>query len=499
MPRVGDVVDRHRVVLEVAHGGMAAVYAVQRASIGGFEKLLAMKVLLPHLGTDEHFVNMFLDEARIASRIQHPNVVQVLDVGMHERLPFLLMEYLSGQSLARVVRRAHELGRALPIDFCLEVLSMTALGLHAAHEAVGADGKPLGVIHRDVSPHNVFVGYDGQIKVVDFGIAAARGRLVGTRTGEVKGKLAYLAPEQLDRSQPVTRAVDVWAWGVVAWELLSEKRLFASKDEASTLWNVLNQRVPRLDRLRSDLPSSVCRLVHDALERNLSKRPRDAKQVAETLLAALPERCSDVGSVMRELFADERVIEKERIAAALRAEPPPPLKEPEASLAPEAVEETHVEATLGVRSRQRSRRWLALGVVAAAVALAFGVWRFRERPVEPAPVAAALPERVAIALQVDERARFVLVDGVRHDERPVRIELAKEARALLELIGANGELVKREVGVDDDGRSIRFPDPAPEPAPSATVVKQRTKAAARRPAPARSAPTSEGPLLGNPF
>src|SRR5262245_57212548 len=144
---------------------MAAVYAVQRSSIGGFEKVLAMKMMLPHLATDEHFVNMFLDEARIASLIHHQNVVQVFDVGKEGRMPFIIMEFLRGQSLIRLMKRARETRAPVPAAYWLWILAQAAEGLHAAHTAEAPDGTRLHIVHRDVSPHNVFVGYGGEVKV----------------------------------------------------------------------------------------------------------------------------------------------------------------------------------------------------------------------------------------------------------------------------------------------------------------------------------------------
>lgn len=516
LPRVGDTVDRYRVVLEVAHGGMAAVYAVQRTSIGGFEKLLAMKVMLPHLVGDEHFVNMFLDEARIASQIQHPNVVQVLDVGLHGRVPYLLMEYLRGQSLSRVLRRASELGRQLPLGFCLEVLEKAALGLHAAHETRDAEGKLLGVIHRDVSPHNIFVTYDGQVKVVDFGIAAARGRLVGTRSGEVKGKLAYLAPEQIDRSLPATRAVDVWAWGVVAWEAFSGRRLFNSKDEATALWNVLNAPIPKLER---EMPRRMTQLIASALERRPGARPPDAKSVADTIAQIDAPR--DIADTMSELFAEERVVEQERIASALRVGPPPPLKEPDSSTSPEpaAAQDatiTHHGVTLGGGPRRRSRTLLLAGVAVAATAVGVSAWRLSTKSVEPATDEKAALLGADVVVHVDPRARFVLVDGTRHDERPVRIRLAAGASADVEVVGSDGEVVRRKVSGGDDGVSISLraaptaPSATTPPASSATNAEPRSAPAAAppaakpttppaKPSPASRPPKQDGTLLKNPF
>ncbi len=191
---------------------MGSVYAVRRRTRSGFDKLLAMKVLHPQLAGERRFVDMFLDEARIAARIEHPNVVTTLDVIDQDGQPLIVMELLRGRSLAALLKK----DPGAPRHLLYAILAGAAEGLAAAHDATSADGQPLHVVHRDVSPHNIHVGYDGQVKLIDFGVAAARGRLTSTRTGELKGKLAYLAPEQIMQGT-LDRRTDLFALGIVAW------------------------------------------------------------------------------------------------------------------------------------------------------------------------------------------------------------------------------------------------------------------------------------------
>jgi serine/threonine protein kinase len=509
LPRVGDTVDRYRVISEVAHGGMAAVYAVQRSSIGGFEKLLAMKVMLPHLATNAHFVDMFLDEARIASQIQHPNVVQVLDVGQHGRMPFLLMEFLRGQSLSRLIHRARESQASIPIQVWLAILAQAAEGLHAAHETFGADGLALGVVHRDVSPHNVFVGYDGQVKVVDFGIAAARGRLSGTHSGEVKGKLAYLAPEQLDRTGPLTRATDIWALGVVAWEIFAGKRLFASKDEANTIWNVLNQPVEDIERLVPRLPESAARILMASLSRQVGRRPATAKDVARAYQAAANDLGTgrDTASVMERLFAGERGVETERLAAAQRQGPPPPLRESDPTsdealgarpLSATESSNTQLSSSAFVRRVRRSslkNTLLVLGGL-AVVGLGASYLRFGRSQSEPQPSSVVTPEpKTQVRVKIDERAKLVLVNGTRHDERPLSLQLAPKDEAIVEVVGANGEMVRRLVKASDDGALVALPEALPAVSASSAPSSVAAPTIQR----ARGKPKSPAPLMKNPF
>jgi serine/threonine-protein kinase len=508
LPRVGDTIDRYRVISEVAHGGMAAVYAVQRSSIGGFEKLLAMKVMLPHLATNAHFVDMFLDEARIASQIQHPNVVQVIDVGLHERTPFILMEFLRGQSLSRLVHRVRESQTQVPIQVWLTILAQAAEGLHAAHETLGPDGVALGIVHRDVSPHNVFVGYDGQVKVVDFGIAAARGRLSETHSGEVKGKLAYLAPEQLDRAGALTRAADIWALGVVAWEIFAGRRLFAAKDEANTIWNVLNQPVEDIERISPRLPESAARVLSLSLSRQISRRPPTAREVARAYHAAASDLGSsrDAASVMERLFAAERAVETERLAAAQRRGPPPPLRESDPTsdealqARPIAVTETtktELSSAGALRTRRSSLRNTALVLVLlGTVGLGVSYLGFRRDPAAAAPVAIGPVESKRIVhVRVDERARLALVNGMRRDDRPLAIELGANDEAHVEVVGKDGEIVRRTIKPGDDGALVALPErAAAEPVPSASAEPAPARGS---PAPVR--PRKAAPLMKNPF
>jgi hypothetical protein len=348
LPTPGDTIDRYRVVAEVARGGMAAVFAVQRSGVGGFEKLLAMKIMLPHLTAERHFVEMFLDEARLASQIEHPNVCPVLDVGQLGDVPFLLMELVRGRNLASVRERAAatETDAATMLPFWLEALAQAAEGLHAAHVANGRDGAPLGIVHRDVSPQNLLVGFDGRVRVVDFGIAAGRGRLVGTRTGEIKGKFAYLAPEQISRDQPVTRAADVWALGVVAWELFAGRRLFADDEEAKVLWNVMSARIPDLAREAPGLPGEAARLVMRCLDRDPAGRPAEAREIARGLGEAASALSGgskpDLGAYLDRLFAEDRRTDEARFAAgaiaASAVTPPEPASQATVPAAPLALE-----------------------------------------------------------------------------------------------------------------------------------------------------------------
>jgi serine/threonine-protein kinase len=520
LPLPGAVVDRYRVLLEIAHGGMAAVYAVQRSSIGGFEKVLALKVMLPHLATDQRFVNMFLDEARIASLIHHPNVVQVLDVGMHGRLPFILMEFLRGQSLASVLERAVAAGVPVPPEISLAILARAAEGLHAAHQTAGPDGKLLGVVHRDVSPHNVLVGYDGQIKVADFGIAAARGRLGGTLTGEVKGKLAFLAPEQVQRSSPVTPATDVWALGVVAWEIFAGRRLFLADDEATALWNVLNAPIPDIGGLSSSLPSVAAETIMACLKREPSHRPPSAAALAETFSRAARELGGahvQPATLMDQLFSKERVALNERIATAQRRGAITPEERVHLHSAAPVTAGESTQLSMAGAPRAPNRRMLGylLGLAVVALLVAVFLWIPRGAatsavaPLEAPPAPSVTATARALQIDVDPRAMLALVDGARHDERPLALMLPSGGKALVELVGPDGRLTRRVVGPGDDHGTILLDEapPAPSssvlpPAPSSSIPFPGWPRKAQRsktPPASSSTPAPASSLMKNPF
>ncbi len=510
---------------------MAAVLVVRRTGPGGFDKLLAMKIILPHLAADRKYVDMFLDEGRIASQIQHPNVVQVFDVGEHEGLPYMVMELLRGQSVARIAKRLAGGGETLPADFWLGVLAQAAEGLHGAHDTRGGDGMPLGIVHRDVSPQNLHVGYDGRVRVLDFGIAASRGKISSTRTGEIKGKFAFLAPEQISRAHPVDRRADLWALGTVAWELLAHERLFAAEDEGATLWNVMNRKPPDLGRRAPHLAPEVVECVMRCLEREPANRLPTAHAFAAVMATAATAdregagRPEDIARSMQQLFATDRAVEQERLRAATRGGAIAPIQEPEPTSERPMLDtvalRSAAESLAGAVASRRGRRraWLALGAASLAVAAAAGLLR-RGGPeagsvTTAAPVAAPGPSRAApppansttrfVTFRVDPRARVVLVDAMRHDERPLRFLLAADQSATVELFGPAGEMVRRTVRAADEGTLLAFGSPARAAGRAAPPARRARHAGPRddkvsQPA-TRSAPQADPgrPILANPY
>ncbi|HEX8792119.1 MAG TPA: protein kinase [Polyangiaceae bacterium] len=282
------LIGRYALFGEVASGGMATVHFGRLLGPGGFSRTVAVKRLHAQFARDREFVAMLLDEGKIAARVRHPNVVPTLDVLAIDAELLLVMEYVHGESLAECLRTAKDRRLPIPLDVVSALLCGMLHGLHAAHEATDERGAPLHIVHRDVSPQNLMIGADGVPRVLDFGVAKAAGRLVTTREGQLKGKLPYMAAEQLGTGDPVDRRTDVYAAGVVLWETLLRQRLFAGDNEAVVIRQVLEQPVPTPSTIDPEVPAAVDGIVLRALDRDAAKRFPTAREMALALEAAVP-------------------------------------------------------------------------------------------------------------------------------------------------------------------------------------------------------------------
>ncbi len=251
---------------------MATVYLGRISGAGGFQRFVGIKRLHPHLAREAEFIQMFLDEARLAARIHHPNVVPILEIGTGEQGYYIVMEYVEGGTLAQLISRSARAGRRLPVHVASRILVDVLAGLHAAHELADDDGKPLGIVHRDVSPQNILIGVDGSARLTDFGVARATSTFSTTRTGQLKGKLAYMAPEQARAAKDIDRRADVFAAGVVLWEALEGRRLFKGDGEVDTLHKVLNDPIPRLRDTVPSVPAELEAVLEGALDRDRTQR-----------------------------------------------------------------------------------------------------------------------------------------------------------------------------------------------------------------------------------
>jgi serine/threonine-protein kinase len=320
--RAGYRLDRYELLCRIASGGMATVWLARLRGKRGFEKLFAIKTIRTELVDDPRFQEMLLDEARIASNIQHPNVAQILDLGEQEDVLFIVMERVDGDSLARVRKLLAKLGATMPVGIALRILADACAGLHAAHELRDDEGQPLGIVHRDVSPHNILVSTGGAVKVIDFGIAKAQNRQQGeTRTGVVKGKVHYMAPEQIKKGPPVDRRADIWALGVCLHELVAGRVPDDTDDDVEVIRKLLADEPPQR---AEGLPEPIVRI----LDGSLTLDPEARFPTAAAMQLALEGAMKDLGEIAT----------TNDVAAFLRAELPE-LEERRRNLIAKSIEE----------------------------------------------------------------------------------------------------------------------------------------------------------------
>jgi serine/threonine-protein kinase len=305
VPEIG----KYHLVAELARGGMGVVYLAAAQGPGGFSKLLVVKELRPEFAQDESYVAMFLDEARLAAQLTHRNIVQTIEVGSEGNRHYMVMEFLDGRSLQRIARRFADRG-TFPVGAHLRIIAESLLGLHYAHELRGFDGEPLGIVHRDVSPLNVVVTFDGQVKVIDFGIAKSVESTHETKTGVLKGRVAYMAPEQA-WGQPVDRRADVYAAGVMIWEAVTGKRLWEGKNDVEILAKLLREGAPPLRAVLPNISPELDALCARAMARDPAERQPSAAALLDELETHLAGRSDamtmrDVGGLVSAVFAEER-------------------------------------------------------------------------------------------------------------------------------------------------------------------------------------------------
>ena len=279
-------VGRYVLYDQIASGGMASVHLGRLIGPVGFSRVVAVKRLHPAYAKDQGFVTMMLDEARLASRIRHPNVVPILDVVATADELLLVMEYVHGETLARLLRAAKKAGERIPAAVGAAIVIDTLRGLHAAHEATNAAGEPLGIVHRDVSPQNIVVATDGSARILDFGVAKAASRTQSTAEGQLKGKLGYFAPEQIAGGD-VDRRVDIFAASIVAWECVTGRRLFSADDMIATIAQVMDGEIPSLRGSDLEIPDGYAAAVRRGLDRNPAQRFQTAEEMASAIEAAL--------------------------------------------------------------------------------------------------------------------------------------------------------------------------------------------------------------------
>ena len=463
----------YRILRRLARGGMAEVYLAVKGGPGGVEKVVVLKRILPELSEVDEFVQVFLDEARIAARLDHPNIAHIYDLGETAAQYYLAMEYLPGDDLASVIQQCKRTGKLPPIEFAAEVVAAACAGLHFAHTLVDGSGRPLNVVHRDVSPSNVVVTYLGEVKVIDFGIARSESNLVRTGAGKPKGKAQYMSPEQA-LARPLDCRSDVFSIGIVLHELLTTRRLFRRPTEDETTQAVLAGPMEAPSALRPEVPRELDRICMKALARPLDERYPSAGALGADLVTFLnARRCARgpaaIAGFMGTLFPPERKLKKIRVGQGglpaegdadrtpssapgyegltpLRTEPrlislPPPAAEqgvpPPPPVAAAAAPPVAAAASppVAARARRAWTRWIAAGSAVGLSVAGFAtgaLWsREEEAPLPPAPVE-VVAMTPAPPLPVAELKLIGLPAGVTVtiDGRPVKdpgAELSLEA------------------------------------------------------------------------
>ncbi len=394
---------KYELISKLAAGGMAEIYLARTKSIQGFEKYLVIKKILRNRASDPEFIRMFLDEARVAATLDHPNIVQIYDVGHVDDEYFIAMEYLRGKNLIEIVRGGAKLGYSKPpLEHVCSALSAVCAGLHYAHEKRDMQGRPLEIVHRDITPQNIVINFDGAVKVVDFGIAKAATREVETLAGTLKGKIGYMSPEQC-RGLAVDRRSDVFAIGIILYELTTGKRLYHERSDFETLKKIIEGPVPSPREILPFYPAALNTIVVRCLQKNPEDRYQSARELHSDLDAFARDNQLVTGTVplsqyMERIFADELASQKEADPSgsglALAQQMQGNTASSYSYLGEASRRSSLIEAPLAAARRQlvMARVWQA----AAAIGLMFAAgtfvwWRVKPTGVVPPPLAVVAP------------------------------------------------------------------------------------------------------------
>ncbi len=401
----GTKLEKYEVLRYLASGGMAEIYLARSRGLAGFEKVVVLKRILPKIAEDPDVVGMFLDEARLAATLHHPNLVQVYDIGKDKGSYFFTMEYIHGEDLHTSAQRAAKKKRGFSLQNALFVATQVAAGLHHAHDKKGADGQPLGTVHRDVSPSNIMITYDGAVKIVDFGVAKAVARQTKTKSGAIKGKVTYMSPEQA-RGDDIDRRSDVFALGILLFELTTGTRLFKKDHDYAVLSRLLTQDAPLPSSRREDYPPELEKIVLKALSRDPDERYETAQELQLALEEFAGENKLALSSVPLGKFMRDVVGEKpDPTEVALSGDADPPSRPVRAATgekpAPETLSGSASRPAIPMKSGSRGV-WIALGLIAVG---AVGAYAYSQSgSVEPAaaPTNAAIPSEDTAPTQLPE-------------------------------------------------------------------------------------------------
>ena len=521
-------VGRYELLVELASGGMATVYIGRQRGAGGFERLVAIKRMHPHVGSVPELAAAFMDEARIASLVRHQNVVNVHDVHEAGGEHLLVMDFVDGASLANVMRAARKRDERISRPAALRIVRESLYGLHAAHEQVNLEGRPLGIVHRDATPHNILLGADGSVRLTDFGIAKAAERTVQTATGLAKGKFRYMAPEQA-RGGAIDRRVDVFAMGIVCWELVTGERLFDAEGDAEVLLAITEGRYRTPSSVDPAVPAELEQIIMRALALDANSRWPTALAFADAIegFARRTQEIASAAEIARlvDEFAGADIRRRREHTKAVIDGRAPPVRlgggdhgtdrhqtgSTAGASAPVTVDSARVVAAVTAEdlARRRQRRLLVAVAVALTTLLGatLGVLFLGER--EPAPAAAlepslpapppaptpaAAPARVRVRVAADGDLTEIRAPGagdIEFGERQVELSLPRSDEAIDIVVRfADGSEITERV-VPRENTAIRVRRLAAKEPPGAPPARPPPRAAPPARDPAKPAPGLE--------
>jgi TonB family protein len=544
---------QYEILERIASGGMAELYKAKRTGVEGFQKIVAIKKILPHLADDEEFITMFADEAKLAAQLNHPNIIHIYDLGKIQAGGyFIAMEYVDGRDLRAIQKSARELGVPLPVPLAVYIASKVASALDYAHRRRDAEGHDLHIVHRDVSPQNILISYEGDIKLCDFGIAKAASKASQTQSGALKGKLQYMSPEQA-WAKPIDRRSDLFSLGVVLHELLTGDRLFRADTDIQTLEKVRSAEVAPPSRSNPEVPRNLDSLVLRALAKDPEDRYANASDLLRELDSVLysytpAPGSADVAIYLHRLQAEESAVAEARAreaaaqaqaqsgpqeeparrrkskavpvrrtgstpkAAVPEPPPPPPSRPPRQDPASEPPSASSGEIfgsraarALEAEKGKRTPLFVAIGV-AAAVLAGFAIWKMTKTQASPAP--AVVPTKapaVVVATEVPAPAAAPTA-GPALDPKAVEAEVQRQLAAKRKELEKAAAPIPAPAAKKPEAAATAAPEPTvppPTEAPPTPVPTHRpeptaipTEPPAVEPPPAPSRQTQRGDLVG---